>query len=94
MFFYGYQCCMKKHDIAQDTPSFPSDDEDEVLGSSAHRGCDVFGGGPSGKQAQSFVCICLFWSNVAQTAKFVKTLDALFIGIYLLDLFVFLTLFS
>ena len=22
MFFYGYRCCMKKHGIAQDTPSF------------------------------------------------------------------------
>ncbi|KAJ9684965.1 hypothetical protein PVL29_017119 [Vitis rotundifolia] len=28
MFFYGYQCCMKKNDITQDTPSFPSNDED------------------------------------------------------------------
>lgn len=22
MFFYGYQCCMKKHGIVQDTPAF------------------------------------------------------------------------
>lgn len=32
MFFYGYWCCMKKHGIAQDTPSFPSDDEETFLG--------------------------------------------------------------
>lgn len=31
MFFYYYQCCIKKHGITQDTPSFFSDDEDEVL---------------------------------------------------------------
>ena len=36
MFFYGYQCCMKKHGIANDTPNFPSDDEDdEFLGGPA-----------------------------------------------------------
>ena len=36
MFFYGYRCCMKKHDIANDTPSFLSDDEqDEFLGGPA-----------------------------------------------------------
>lgn len=32
MFFYGYRCCIKKHGIAQDTPNFPSDDEDEGVG--------------------------------------------------------------
>ena len=33
MFFYGYQCCMKKHGITNDTPNFPSNDEnDEFLG--------------------------------------------------------------
>ena len=29
MFFYGYRCCMKKHDIANDTPNLPSDDEED-----------------------------------------------------------------
>ena len=38
MFFYGYQCCMKKHGIAQDNPSFPSDDKDEFLGGPAYGG--------------------------------------------------------
>ena len=34
MFFYGYQCCMKKHGIAKDTPNLSSNDEnDEFLGS-------------------------------------------------------------
>ena len=28
MFFFGYQCCMKKHGITQDTPSYPSDDKE------------------------------------------------------------------
>ncbi|RVW39852.1 hypothetical protein CK203_083152 [Vitis vinifera] len=33
MFFYGYQCCMKKHGIANDTPNLSSNDEnDEFLG--------------------------------------------------------------
>ena len=35
MFFFGYQCCIKKNDITQDTPSYPSDDEDATLNSSA-----------------------------------------------------------
>ena len=29
MFFYDYQCCIKKHDIGNDTLNFPSDNEDE-----------------------------------------------------------------
>ena len=32
MFFYGYRCYMKKHGIVQDTPTFPSNDEDETIG--------------------------------------------------------------
>ena len=33
MFFYDYQCCIKKHVIANDTHNFPSnDEEDESLG--------------------------------------------------------------
>lgn len=33
IFFYAYQCCMKNHDIANDTSIFFSDDEDdEFLG--------------------------------------------------------------
>lgn len=31
MFFFGYQCCMKKNDITQDTPSYPSDGEDAAV---------------------------------------------------------------
>ena len=30
MYFVGYRFCMKKNGITQDTPSFPSDDEDEI----------------------------------------------------------------
>ncbi|KAL6340063.1 hypothetical protein AAG906_038898 [Vitis piasezkii] len=35
MFFYDYRCCIKKHGIANDIPSFPFDDEDEFLGGPA-----------------------------------------------------------
>ena len=28
IFFFGYQCCMTKNDITQDTPNYSSDDED------------------------------------------------------------------
>lgn len=38
MFFYDYQCCMKKHGIAQDNPSFPSDDKDKFPGSLGYGG--------------------------------------------------------
>lgn len=31
MFFYNYRYCMKKHDITNDIPSIPSDDEDETM---------------------------------------------------------------
>lgn len=31
MFFFDYRCCMKKHGITQDTPSYPSDDEDTAV---------------------------------------------------------------
>ena len=38
MFLYDYQCCMKKHDIANDTLNFPFDDEDdEYFGQPYHR---------------------------------------------------------
>ncbi|KAL6347041.1 hypothetical protein AAG906_012292 [Vitis piasezkii] len=29
MYFFGYRCCMKKNGIMHDTPSFPSDEDDE-----------------------------------------------------------------
>lgn len=29
MFFFGYQCCIRKNDITQDTSYYPSDDEEE-----------------------------------------------------------------
>ena len=38
---------MKKHDIAQDTPNFPFDDEDEFLGGSTQGGGQTSGDGPS-----------------------------------------------
>ena len=54
MFFYGYQCCMKKHGIANDTPSCPSyDEENEFSGGPAQGDGSATGdrhalrGGPS-----------------------------------------------
>ena len=32
MYFFGYRCCMKKNGIMHDTPSFPSDEDDEAPG--------------------------------------------------------------
>lgn len=48
MFFYSYQCCIKKHGIANDTPIFPSDDEeDEFLGGPTQGNRHTSRGGPS-----------------------------------------------
>lgn len=35
MFFYGYRCCMKKNGITQDTPTYPSNDQDVAPDSSS-----------------------------------------------------------
>lgn len=52
MFFYGYQCCMKKHDIANHIPRFPSnDDEDKFLGGPAQGDRHVSRDNSSGKRA-------------------------------------------
>ena len=32
MYFFGYRCCMKKHGIMHDIPSFLSDEEDTTPG--------------------------------------------------------------
>ena len=38
MLFYGYLCCMKKHDIASDTPNFCfNNEDDEFLGNPSPR---------------------------------------------------------
>lgn len=41
MFFFGYRCYMKKHDITQDTPSYPSNDEDVEVDGSAQENGDI-----------------------------------------------------
>ena len=51
MSFYGYQCCMKKHGIAHDTPNFPSDDENEALSGPARGRGNASKAGPSSEQA-------------------------------------------
>ena len=30
MFFYNYQCCIRKNNITQDIPTYPSDDEENA----------------------------------------------------------------
>lgn len=41
MFFYDYYCYMKKHDITDDIPIIPSDEENEAyLGEGARKGDD------------------------------------------------------
>lgn len=41
MFFFSYRYCIKKHGITQDTPSFPSDDEDVAVDGSAQEDRDI-----------------------------------------------------
>ena len=41
MFFFGYRSCMKKNNITQDTPNYPSDDEDIVVGCPAQGYGDI-----------------------------------------------------
>ena len=31
MFFFDYQCCLKKNIITQDIPNYPSDDEGAIV---------------------------------------------------------------
>lgn len=38
MFFYGYQCCMRKNGITQDIPTYLSDDEKNATVSSPAQG--------------------------------------------------------
>ena len=51
MFFFGYRCCMKKHDITQDIPNYFSDDEDIAVGGPAQGDGDTAAFGPSSKQS-------------------------------------------
>lgn len=61
MFFFGYQCCMKKNDITQDTPSYPSDDEDPPIGGPVHGDGVLSVGNPSNGQLLHTLCIFPFF---------------------------------
>ena len=50
MFFFSYQCCMKKNDIAQDTPNYPSDDDDAITNDSTQEDKDPVPTNPFGGQ--------------------------------------------
>ena len=50
MFFFGYQCCMRKNDITHDIPHYSSDEEEDALGSGPYQGDkDLNAPGPSGQ---------------------------------------------
>lgn len=50
MFFFGYQCCMRKNDITQDIPSYPSEEEDATVSGPAQEDKDPNAIGPSDGQ--------------------------------------------
>lgn len=50
MFFFDDRCCIKKHGITQETPSYPLDDDDATAGDPARADGDVAKVGPSGRQ--------------------------------------------
>lgn len=40
MFFFGYQCCMRKNGITHVIPSYPFDEEDATVSGPAHEDKD------------------------------------------------------
>lgn len=40
MFFFGYQCCMRKNRITHDISSYPFDEEDAAVNSPVHEDKD------------------------------------------------------
>lgn len=48
MIFFDYRCCMKKHSITQDTPNYPLDDENTVVGSPVQGDGDTAVAGSTG----------------------------------------------
>ena len=50
MFFFDYQCCMRKNDITQDIISYPSDDEDATISGPVQGNKDSDAIGPYGGQ--------------------------------------------
>ena len=40
MFFFSYQCCMRKNDITQYIPNYPSDKEGAAAGDPAQKDKD------------------------------------------------------
>lgn len=50
MYFFGYQCCMKKNDITQDAPSYPFDGKDATTSGPAQGDKDPDVVGPSNRQ--------------------------------------------
>lgn len=68
MFFFGYRSCMKKNNITQDTPNYPSDDEDIVVGCPAQGYGDIAAANLPDEQ-WLYICIFFFFqlssSNMA-----------------------------
>lgn len=51
MFFFGYQCCMKKNGITQDIPIYPSDGEDIATNSPVWGNRDLAAVDPCDRQS-------------------------------------------
>ena len=50
MFFFDYQCCMKKNSITQDIPNYPFDDEGATVNGPAQEDKDLDAVGSSDGQ--------------------------------------------
>lgn len=62
MFFFGYQCCMKKNGITHDIPSYPFDEEDATVSGPAHEDKDSDVVGPF-KGQWLYFCTFFFFSS-------------------------------
>ncbi|KAL6349755.1 hypothetical protein AAG906_001642 [Vitis piasezkii] len=60
IFFFGYQCCMRKNDITQDIPSYPFDEEHVAVSGPAQGDKDSDAVRPFGGQNWLSMNTCLF----------------------------------
>ena len=50
MFFFNYQCCMRKNDLTHDIPNYPSNEEDAIVSGPAQEDKDSDAVGPFDRQ--------------------------------------------
>lgn len=60
MFFFDYQCCIRKNDITQNIPSYPSNDEDATVSGLAQENKNSDAISPSDGQWLYFYIFFLF----------------------------------